>query len=169
MRISDSGQAMSKLDRIDYRILDALQENGRLRITRLAGIAGVSVSPCWQRVKRLEEAGIIRGYSAEIALERIGDFQTFLAQVVLARHSREAYAAFERCVDEIPEAVECYETTGQFDYHLKFIVIGIARYNQILEEFLGAKAGIEKYFTHVVTRVAKQIKAPRIRDIALDS
>lgn len=157
---------MSKLDRIDYRILAALQENGRLRITHLAEMAGVSVSPCWQRVKRLEEAGIIRGYSADIALDRIGDVQTVLAQVVLSRHSREAYTAFERRVDEIPEAVECYETTGQFDYHVKFVVTGIARYNQILEYLLDSKIGVEKYFTHIVTRVAKQTKSPPIRDVA---
>ncbi len=86
---------MIKLDRIDYRILEVLQENARLPITRLAVLANLSVSPCWQRVKRLEECGIIRRYVAEIAIEKLQLVQTILAQVVLTRHTREAYRAFE--------------------------------------------------------------------------
>lgn len=157
---------MAKLDRIDYRILEALQENGRLPITQVANLAGLSVSPCWQRVKRLEEAGVIRCYTAEIAIEKLQEVQIVLAQVVLSPHSREVYRSFESRVRDIPEVVECYEVTGQFDYHLKLIVATMGRYNEILEDLLGASSGVEKYYTHVVTRAAKDSRTVRVRDLA---
>ncbi|RUW04402.1 winged helix-turn-helix transcriptional regulator, partial [Mesorhizobium sp. M1A.F.Ca.IN.022.05.2.1] len=80
---------MIKLDRIDYRILEALQDDGRLPVKRLADIVGISVSPCWQRVKKLEKAGIIRRYTAEIAIEKLQTIQIVLAHVVMIRQNRE--------------------------------------------------------------------------------
>jgi Lrp/AsnC family transcriptional regulator, regulator of ectoine-degradation genes len=156
---------MSKLNRIDYRILEALEENGRLPVTRLAAMVGVSVSPCWQRVRRLEQSGIIRRYVAEIALEKLQNVQIVLAQIVLSKHNRPAYSLFERRIKEIAEVVECYEVAGQFDYHLKFVVTDMERYNHILETLLDASMGIEKYFTYVVTRTAKNSRMLSVRDL----
>ncbi|AZO75605.1 Lrp/AsnC family transcriptional regulator [Mesorhizobium sp. M1D.F.Ca.ET.043.01.1.1] len=153
---------MNKLDRIDYRILEALQDDGRLPVKRLADIVGISVSPCWQRVKKLEKAGIIRRYTAEIAIEKLQTIQIVLAHVVMTRQNRETYAKFERQVRDIPEVVECYEVTGSFDYHLKFIVENMERYNEIVETFLGTAFGVEKYFTYVVTRTAKDEQNVRV-------
>ncbi|MES0076686.1 Lrp/AsnC family transcriptional regulator [Mesorhizobium sp. M0058] len=150
---------MINIDRIDFRILEALQTDGRLPVKQLAEIVGVSVSPCWQRVKKLEKAGIIRRYTAEIAIEKLQTVQVLLAHVTLSRSSREIYAAFERHVLEIPQIVECYEVTGSFDYHLKFVVINMQKYNEIVETFLSTAFGVEKYVTYVVTRAAKDERA----------
>lgn len=154
---------MSKLDRTDYRILETLQDNGRLPVTQIADMVSISVSPCWQRVKRLEQAGIIRRYMADIALEKLQNVQIVLAHVILSKHNRQTYEAFEHRVRAIPEAVECYELTGQVDYHLKFIVTSMERYTEILETFLSSTSGVEKYFTYVVTRAAKDERTLRIR------
>lgn len=162
---SNKDGEMSKLDRIDYRILEVLQENGRLPVKSIADMVGVSVSPCWQRVKNLEKAGIIRRYTAEIAIEKLQNVQIVLAHVILSKHSREAYEAFERHVQNIPEVVECYEVTGPFDYHMKLLVASMNRYNEILEKFLSAELGVEKYFTYVVTRAAKDERTLRVRNI----
>ncbi|MFC3326118.1 Lrp/AsnC family transcriptional regulator [Mesorhizobium cantuariense] len=156
---------MSKLDRIDYRILDVLQENGRLPVTSLAGLVGISVSPCWQRVKHLEKAGIIRRYTAEIAIEKLQRVQIVLAHVILSKHNRGTYEFFERHVQNIPEVVECYEITGTFDYHLKLVVADMDRYSDIVEKFLCPSLGVEKYFTYVVTRAAKNEQTVRVRNI----
>ncbi|MBX5137686.1 Lrp/AsnC family transcriptional regulator [Rhizobium lentis] len=156
---------MVKLDRIDYRILDALQENGRLPITQLAAIAGVSVSPCWQRVRRLEESGVIRHYSAEIALDKLFVVQTVFAHVILSNHTRETYDTFEKRIKKTPEIVECCELAGQFDYLLKFIVTDLDRYNLLLETLLDKSVGVEKYFSYVVTRSIKDSRTPRVQDL----
>lgn len=156
---------MSKLDRIDYRILDVLQENGRLPIKSLAEVVGISVSPCWQRVKNLEKAGVIRRYTAEIAIDKLQNILIVLAHVILHRHNRETYKNFERLAQSIPEIIECYEVTGPFDYHMKLVVTGIGRYNEILERFLSTELGVEKYYTYLVTRASKDGQTLRVRDI----
>ncbi|MER8691045.1 Lrp/AsnC family transcriptional regulator [Mesorhizobium sp. M1136] len=150
---------MNKLDRMDYRILNVLQENGRLPIKILADRIGISVSPCWQRVKKLEKDGIIRRYIAEIAIEKLQTVQIVLAKVVLSRQNREALDFFERHICAIPEVVECYEVMGQFDYHIKFVVSSIDLYTEIVERFLTPEFGVERYFSDIVSRVAKEDRA----------
>jgi DNA-binding Lrp family transcriptional regulator len=156
---------VASLDRIDYLILDTLQANGRQSITRTAETVHISLSACWQRVKRLEKSGIIQRYTAEIALEKLQVVQIVMAHIALSKHNRKAYELFERSVLEIPEVVECYELTGQFDFHLKFIVTSMERYKAILENIISHQSGVEKYFTYVVTRVAKNERMPHIRDL----
>ncbi|RWQ60950.1 Lrp/AsnC family transcriptional regulator [Mesorhizobium sp.] len=156
---------MSTLDRIDYLILGVLQENGRLPITSLADLVGISVSPCWQRVKHLEKAGIIRRYTAEIAIEKLQKVQIVLAHVILSKHNRGTYHHFECHVQSIPEVVECYEITGVFDYHLKLIVADMDRYGEIVESFLCPDLCVEKYVTYVVTRYVRNEQTLRVRNI----
>ncbi|RWD27515.1 MAG: Lrp/AsnC family transcriptional regulator [Mesorhizobium sp.] len=160
---------MTKLDRLDYRILEVLQGNGRIPVKRLAEMVGISVSPCWQRIKTLEKTGIIRRYTAEIAIEKLQSVQIVLAQIILEKHTREAYQVFARGVLDIPEVIECYEVTGSFDYHVKFLITGINHYNEVLERFICATSGVEKYFTYVVTRVTKDEKTLRLREASFSS
>ncbi|AZO10863.1 MULTISPECIES: Lrp/AsnC family transcriptional regulator [unclassified Mesorhizobium] len=140
-----------------------LQENGRLPIKVLADRVGISVSPCWQRVKKLEKDGIIRRYIAEIAIEKLQSIQGVLSKVVLSRQNRDALEFFERHVCAIPEVAECYEVVGHFDYHIKFVVSSIDRYTEIVERFLTPGFGVERYFTDIVSRVAKEDRAIQLR------
>ncbi|WIW56717.1 Lrp/AsnC family transcriptional regulator [Mesorhizobium mediterraneum] len=161
VRVSD----MNKLDRMDYRILDVLQENGRLPIKILADRVGISVSPCWQRVKKLEKDGIIRRYIAEIAIEKLQSVQIVLAKVVLSRQNRDGLNFFERRMCAIPEVAECYEVMGQFDFHIKFVVSSIECYTEIAERFLTPEFGVERYFSDIVSRVAKEDRAVHFRSL----
>src|SRR5476651_775013 len=108
-----------KLDRIDLRILSRLQAHGRITNVELADAVGLSPSPCLIRVKRLESAGYIAGYAAQILLEKMGDVQSVFTQVTLADHRREDSARFVAAIRGVDEIVECHLASGGYDYLLK--------------------------------------------------
>lgn len=147
----------AKLDRIDLKILVQLQENGRMTNAALADAVGLSQSPCLQRVKRLESAGYISGYGAQIALQRLADCITVFTEVTLRDHRREDFVRFEAGIRQVPELMECHLVSGGYDYLLKFVARSVADYQQLMESLLDRKIGIEKYFSYIV------IKSPIIR------
>ncbi len=141
-----------RLDRIDQKILDVLATDGRLPIARLAEQAGISASPCWKRVQRLEKIGVIAGYTADITLAKIVDVQIVIMQVALRHHGAAAYARFEAWVRKTPEIIECFAATGEYDYHLKLATVGMDRYRSLTEEMLADELGVDRVYSHVVTR-----------------
>ncbi|PWF21261.1 Lrp/AsnC family transcriptional regulator [Corticimicrobacter populi] len=146
-----------KLDRLDLRILSQLQQNGRMTNVVLADAVGLSASPCLIRVKRLEKAGYIEGYSAQINLNKLGDVLTVFTEVTLNDHHREDFQRFETAIRDIDELVECHLISGGYDYLLKFMTRGVAHYQQIIEGLLERDIGIEQYFSYIV------IKSPIIK------
>lgn len=146
-----------KLDRLDLRILAQLQKNGRMTNVDLADAVGLSASPCLIRVKRLEQAGYIGGYSAQIRMDKLGDILTVFTEVTLEDHHREDFARFEKAVYAIDEIVECHLVSGGYDYLLKFITRGVNHYQELMEDLLARNIGIEKYFSFIV------IKSPFIK------
>lgn len=127
---------MSKpLDRIDRKIMRALVEDGRLTNTQLAEIVGLSPAPCWQRVRRLESDGYIAGYTAVLDQSMLGVKETVLLEVTLDRHDDEAVANFGKAMAALPEVMEVYLTTGEYDYFIKVAVEGTQGY----ADFLGKK------------------------------
>jgi len=146
-----------KLDRIDIRILSHLQRNGRITNVDLADAIGLSPSPCLIRVKRLEKAGFIIGYGAQLQLEKLGTMQLVFTQVTLADHRREDFAKFEAAIRSIDEIVECHLVSGGFDYLLKFVTRSVVHYQSIVENVLEQNVNIEKYFSYIV------IKSPFIK------
>lgn len=147
-----------KLDRLDLRILCHLQKNGRVTNVDLADAVGLSPSPCLVRVKRLEQAGYIAGYGAQIRLEKLGDTLTVFTEVTLADHRREDFVRFEMSIKPVDEIVECHLVSGGYDYLLKFITRGVNHYQEIIEDLLERNIGIEKYFSYIV------IKSPFIKN-----
>ena len=145
-----------KLDAFDVRILAALQRNGRITKIKLAEEIGLSPSPCWERMRRLEASGLIRGYHADIELERLLHTATILVEVTLRSHTAEDFARFERAVGEVPEIVDCYATGGGIDYLMRVITLDIDHYQRVIDGLLLAEVGIDRYFTYIVT---KQVKA----------
>jgi DNA-binding Lrp family transcriptional regulator len=141
-----------KLDRIDIRILSHLQRNGRITNVDLADAVGLSPSPCLIRVKRLEKAGYISGYGAQIQFEKLGNMQLVFTQVTLSDHRREDFAKFEAAVRGIDEIVECHLVSGGFDYLLKFVTRSVVHYQTIMEDMLGHAISIEKYFSYIVIK-----------------
>lgn len=146
-----------KLDRIDLKILTKLQQSGRITNVELADAVGLSPSPCLTRVKRLEKAGYINGYGAQINLRKLGEFLTVFTEVTLTEHRQGDFSRFESRIAKLDEVVECHLVSGGYDYLLKFVARGVAHYQSIIEGMLENDYGIEKYFSYVV------IKSPFIK------
>lgn len=146
-----------KLDRIDLKILAELQRSGRMTNVELAAAVALSPSPCLTRVKRLETAGYITGYSALINLNKLGEFLIVFTEVTLSEHRSGDFSRFESRIRKIEEIIECHLVSGGYDYLLKFITRGVVHYQSIIEGMLEAGFGIEKYFSYVV------IKSPFIK------
>lgn len=149
-------KSMLKLDRYDVRILAILSRDGRITKSRLAEAINLSVSPCWERVKRLEEAGIIEGYSARLNTQVLMPGNSVWVQIELKQHSVESFSRFEALVMDTPEATECVAVGGGVDYLVKFEVASIDSYQRAMDRWLLSDAGIERYFTYIVTKTIKR-------------
>ncbi len=145
-----------KLDAFDVKILTLLQRDGRMTKLKLAEAIHLSPSPCWERLRRLEQVGLIRGYHAEIDIERLVHISTVLVEVTLKSHHAKDFERFETVIQTVPEVMECYATGGGFDYLLKIVTVDIVHYQHLIDELLEADIGIEKYYTYVVTKRVKQ-------------
>lgn len=139
------------LDRLDLRILAELQRDGRITNVELADAVGLSASPCLTRVKRLEQAGFIAGYGAALKIEKLGPFQIVFAKITLTDHRREDFARFIDAISGIDEIMECHQATGGYDYLLKCVARDIGHYHSVMEALMARHAGIEKYFSYVIT------------------
>ena len=144
-----------KLDAFDIKILATLQREGRMTKLKLAETIHLSPSPCWERLRRLEANGLIRGYRADIDIDRLTRVASVLVEVTLKSHHARDFARFEKALQEIPEIVECYATGGGFDYLLRVVTVDIDHYQRLIDKLLLADIGIERYFTYVVTKVVK--------------
>ena len=123
---------MIALDAIDRRILERLQQDGRLSNADLAEKVGLSSSPCWRRVKALEEAGVIKGYAALLDAKTVGLSVNVFMSVSLSTQNEKSLKDFERAAAARPEVMECYLMTGDADYLIRVVVADI----QVLEEFI---------------------------------
>ena len=144
------------LDEIDRKILRALEADARLTTNELAERAGVSPSPCWSRVKRLEEAGYITGYVALLSQEKLGFPDTALVEVTLDHHDEAALERFGRALAELPEVLEAYLTTGEYDYLIKVAVAGTTGYERFLRESLYRIPGIRHSRSSFALRCLKR-------------
>jgi DNA-binding Lrp family transcriptional regulator len=146
-----------KLDRIDLKILAELQKNGRVTNVDLAEAVGLSASPCLTRVKRLEQAGYITGYAAQLQLRKLGDVLLVFTEVTLSNHRYDDFARFEAAIKNISELLECHLVSGGYDYLLKFVTRSVDHYQSVIESMLERNIGIEKYFSYIV------IKSPFVK------
>jgi len=152
-----------KLDDFDVRILVALQRNGRITKLKLAEEIGLSPSPCWERMRRLERAGLIRGYHADVDIARIVHTERFFVDVTLRNHQASDFERFERAIQKVPEILDCYAVGGGVDYILHVIAPDIEHYQSLMESLLEADIGILRYFTYIVTKPIKQHREYPIR------
>jgi Lrp/AsnC family leucine-responsive transcriptional regulator len=122
-----------ELDRYDRRILEVLQEDGRLSNQDLADRIGLSPSPCLRRVRALEESGLVVGYRALLDAKKLGLSLMALVYISMDRHTPERFANFEAKVSELAEVLECLLITGQdADYQLKVVVRDMDAYQELL-------------------------------------
>ncbi|BCH05368.1 AsnC family transcriptional regulator (plasmid) [Mesorhizobium sp. 131-2-5] len=147
--------ALPRLDPIDLKILDAIQRDGRITKLALADKVGLSPTPCWMRLRKLEKAGIISGYHAKVALRTIAPAATVLMEVTLASHRQADFDRFERVIRDIPEIVACWSVGGGVDYVLKVMARDVDAYQRLVDALLEREIGIDRYFTYIVTKTVK--------------
>lgn len=148
------------MDAIDKKILRVLSRQGRLTNAELAEQVGLSPSPCWTRVKRLEQGGIIKGYAAVLDQAALGLPDTVFIEVMMERHDEAQLQRFEAAVKDIPEILECHLVTGEYDYVIKAAVGGTAGYERLLRDRLYRLPGVRHTRTSFALRSLKQELSP---------
>jgi DNA-binding Lrp family transcriptional regulator len=144
-----------KLDRIDRKILHDLQENGRMTNVELAQRAGISAPPCLRRVRALEEAGVIKGYHADIDPNSLGFGVSVFAQVGLSNQSETDLKKFEDLVRTWPLVRECFLVSGEADYILKIVAEDWDAYQKFLTTHLTTAPNVSHIKSALGIRVAK--------------
>ncbi len=149
-----------RLDERDIKILSILQREGRISKTALAERVNLSSTPCWERLRRLEDAGIIESYGAHISLTAFGPITIVFVQIEIENHRSEDFTRFERAITDVPQVVECWAVGGGIDYVCKVVVPNLADYQALIESLLGQKIGIKRYYSYVVTAPVKNEPIP---------
>lgn len=160
--------AQHKLDSYDLRILDALQRDGRMTKVKLAEAVHLTPSPCWERLKRLEDSGVIAGYHAEIDAKKLGPVAVVMVEIALREHRSADFDRFEKTVRDIPEIVECQAIGGGIDYLMKVVTPDVDAYQRLIDRLLEADLGIERYYSYVVTKTVKAGEALPLKRLAGD-
>jgi Lrp/AsnC family transcriptional regulator len=124
------------LDEIDIRILDALQKDASQSVSEIARSAGISTSPCWRRIQKLEETGVITKRVALLNRSALNAAVTVFIAVRTNKHSVEWLEAFQRAVRDIPEIVDFYRMSGEIDYLLKACIPDIGSYDSLYKKLI---------------------------------
>lgn len=143
------------LDRTDIRILSAVQQHGQLSKTKLAELVNLSPTPCLSRLNRLRAAGYIRGYHADIALERVIDVTRVVVTISLNHHRKSDFDRFETHIKSIDEIINCVSTGGGVDYIMTVVTPSLAAFQDLMDELLSADLEIDRYMTYFATRLVK--------------
>jgi len=144
-----------KLDDRDVAILRVLSVEGRITKAALADRIGLSPTPCWDRLKKLEQAGLIEGYRAQISLRKLGPHITVFVSVELADHTAASFRVFEAAVLRHDEVVACWALGGGFDYLMQVVTRDIDAYQRLMDALLDARIGLARYFSYIVTKPVK--------------
>ncbi len=156
----------ARIDRLDLKILEALQLDGRQPIQALAERVAMSASGCHSRLRRLEAAGVIQRYLTELRLQAIGPSLVTFAEVTMANHRPTDFDAFEKAVATVPEVVEAYQVAGQCDYLIKVVTRDMEAYRVVTEALLAKDIGILQIKSTVVMKLAKRFAGVPLAGIA---
>ena len=145
-----------QLDKFDSSILKALQQDGRISNVHLAGRVNLSESACLRRVRALEDAGLIERYVALLDQKRAGLSGTVFVHIALRREEQRELAAFEEAIQGIPEVMECYLMTGEFDYLLRVVISDMADFERLHHESLTRLPGVSRVNSSVAIRTVRK-------------
>ena len=148
------------LDDRDIQILEILSREGRISKTELAKRVNLSASPCWERLTRLEKAGLIRGYRANIDVSQLANHVTVFVVVELESHRASDFQLFEQAVKGRDAIVACWAIGGGYDYLLQITAAEIDSYQRMIDGLLEARVGLKRYFSYVVTKDVKSKSPP---------
>ena len=144
------------LDRFDNAILTELQRDGRISNVELAGLVSLSESACLRRVRALEQTGLIERYVALLDQKEAGLPGTVFVHIALRREEQSELAAFEAAVQDIPEVMECYLMTGEFDYLLRVVIADMADFERLHSESLTRLPGVARVNSSVAIRTVRK-------------
>ncbi len=151
----------TELSHTDIKILQLLQENASLSTAEIAEKVGLSQSPCWRRISRLEQEGIIRKKVVVLDHTKLGMEVVVFVNVSLTAHGRQNLAAFEKEIRKYPEVLECYTVTGQMDYLLKIVTKDIQHYESFIRNKLMTLPMIrEMHSTIAITEIKDTTQLP---------
>ncbi|SNR44072.1 transcriptional regulator, AsnC family [Lutibacter agarilyticus] len=147
---------MHNLDKIDQQILMLLQQNSKMNIKEIALKVGLTTTPTYDRIKRLEKSGIITRYVAELNKEKVGLDLVVFCQVTLQVHSKKLITQFENAVEKMPEVIECFHIAGNFDYLLKIVTPNIKSYQFFLKNKLSVLESVANVQSNFVMSTVKE-------------
>ena len=147
---------MHQLDRVDHKILDILQRNGRISITDLAEQVNLSASPCAERVRRLERNGVITGYHARVSPQALGKHLLVFLEIKLSVKSERVFENVKKELAHVPEVLECHLVSGDFDYLVKARITEMTAYRKLLGEILQRLPASAESHSYVVMEEIKE-------------
>jgi Lrp/AsnC family leucine-responsive transcriptional regulator len=150
----------NSFDRADMAILRLLLTDSRRTLNEIGAEVGLSPTTCWTRIKRLENEGVIQRYAVEIDRTKLGYLDSVIVQVTLESHSDETLYKFGKALSAIPEVVEAYLVSGDYDYYIRIAVRDTRDYERLLREKLYKIPGIRHSKSHFVLRVLKEKGEP---------
>ncbi|QFT57714.1 Leucine-responsive regulatory protein [Sulfitobacter sp. THAF37] len=151
---------MHRLDRTDLDILAVLSTSGRITKSDLARRVGLGQTSCWERMQKLEEAGVVTGYRAEVSLRALGPSVTVFVMVELGEHRAQSFDRFEHEVARHDEIVGCWALGGGYDYLMQVVTRDIDSYQTLIEEVLEQRAGVARFYSYIVTKPVKDSPPP---------
>jgi Lrp/AsnC family leucine-responsive transcriptional regulator len=148
------------VDKFDLAILKVLQEDARASLQAISERVGLSSTPCWSRIKRMENEGVIQGYTVRVDPASIGLSETVIVQVTLESHTDETLYDFGKMLEQIPEVMEAYLVSGDYDYYIRIAVKDTRDYERLLRERLYRIPGIRHSKSSFVLRTLKESLIP---------
>lgn len=136
-----------KLDATDTTLIRALQKNSRLSIGELAELVHLSSSPCWRRIKRLEESGLIEAYTVKLSRYKLGLGVVGFVQVQLENHTPKVTASFEREVVALPAVLACHNLSGRYDYQLEIVGKDLSSFSEFVSIHIRSLPGVREVST----------------------
>lgn len=150
--------SVQKFDQIDRKILEILQKDGKITNSQLSKEVGLSPAPTLERVKKLEQSGIIKNYHAQLSREKIGLGVMTMVQVSLVGHKKVVTDSFVSRICEIPEVIECHHVTGSCDFLLKVVSKDISSYQKLMIEKINEIEEVSSTQTMVILSTFKESK-----------
>ncbi len=138
---------VAPLDPTDRQLLEALQEDARTTVAELAQRVSLSASPCWRRVRQLEEAGVIEGYHAHLSRQKLGYGVTGFVHLQMANHMPDIMSAFEREVVALPQVLSCHNLSGHYDYLIEAIAPDLESFSQLVRVKIRSLPGVKEIST----------------------
>jgi Lrp/AsnC family leucine-responsive transcriptional regulator len=148
------------VDKFDLAILKVLQGDARASLQDISKRVGLSPTPCWNRIRKMEADGVIQGYTARIDPAAIGFTETVIVQVTLESHTDETLYDFGNSLEQIPEVLEAYLVSGDYDYYIRIAVKDTRDYERLLRERLYRIPGIRHSKSSFVLRTLKESLIP---------